>query len=284
MKIQRRHSLLFFLAFLALYLPSYVYAYQISWQQEGQGHAMIVLAIVYYLMASKLSTLHYIKPRLAWAEKILGGGFLGLGLLAYIVGHSQHIVFIDLGSQVPVLLGALWLLFGFRQSRSFLFPAFFILFMLPIPQVLLSALTLPMKIAVSTAAEWITYYTSQIPVAREGVLLFVGQYRLFVADACAGMHTLISLEALGLLYLNLVHSKSLIRNSLLAMLIVPISFSANVIRVVVLIFITYYLGDEVAQSYLHEFAGFVLFAIALVLILICDSLIQWAVRKQDRQQ
>ncbi|SDK08786.1 exosortase B [Methylophilus rhizosphaerae] len=243
---------------------------------------MIVFIIVCYLIATKLPALQTIKPRLSLAEKGVGGFFLLAGLLAYIIGRSQHILLIELGSQVPVLLGALWILFGFKQSRPFLFPAFFILFMLPIPQVVLSTVTLPMKIAVSTAAEWITYYTSQIPVAREGVLLFVGQYRLFVADACAGMHTLISLEALGLLYLNLVHSKSLIRNSLLAILIVPISFSANVIRVVILIFITYYLGDEVAQSYLHEFAGFVLFTIALFLIITCDSLIQWAVKRAGR--
>ena len=277
-----RNSLLFFFAFLILYLPSYVYSYRVSWQQEGQGHAIIVLIIVYYLLVTKLPALQHIQSRLSVPEKLLGGFFFCSGLLAYIVGHSQHIILIELGSQVPVLLGTLWLLFGFKQSRPFLFPAFFILFMLPIPQVVLSAVTLPMKIAVSTAAEWITYHTSDIPVAREGVLLFVGQYRLFVADACAGMHTLISLEALGLLYLNLVHSTSLIRNSLLAILIVPISFSANVIRVVILIFITYYLGDELAQSYLHEFAGFVLFAIALFFIITFDSLIQWAVKKAGK--
>lgn len=279
MKINK-NTFLFFVAFLALYLPSYLYSYKVSWTLEGQDHAIIVLFIVYYLIITKLPNLEVIKENLSLAEKFFGGSFFLLGIASYIIGRSQNILLIDLGSQIPLLLGSLFLLFGFKQSRPLLFPVFFIFFMLPIPQVVLSAITLPMKIAVSSTAEWITYYISSIPVAREGVLLFVGQYRLFVADACAGMHTLISLEALGLLYLNLVHSKSALRNIVLAVLIIPISFTANVIRVVILIFITFYFGDAVAQSYIHEFAGMLLFIVALLFIISFDSAIQWALKKR----
>jgi hypothetical protein len=42
------------------------------------------------------------------------------------------------------------------------------------------------------------------PVSRSGVILQVGQYQLLVGDACAGLQTLFVLEAMGLLYLNLV--------------------------------------------------------------------------------
>lgn len=281
MKVNK-NTLLFFAAFIALYLPSYLYSYKVSWTQEGQDHAIIVVFIVYYLFLSKLNQLGEIKQNINVIEMTSGLALLVVGLLAYIVGRSQGILLIDLGSQIPVMLGTLFLLYGFKQSRPFLFPAFFIFFMLPIPQVVLSAITLPMKIAVSTTAEHITYYLSSIPVAREGVLLYVGQYRLFVADACAGMHTLISLEAMGLLYLNLVQSTSALRNLILAILIVPISFTANVIRVVILIFITYYFGDEVAQSYIHEFAGMLLFIVALTFIISLDSLIQWALKKLEK--
>ena len=55
------------------------------------------------------------------------------------------------------------------------------------------------------------------PIARTGVILQIGQYQLLVADACAGLHTLFSLEAMGLLYLNVVRHSSLLRNVLLAM-------------------------------------------------------------------
>jgi exosortase/archaeosortase family protein len=97
---------------------------------------------------------------------------------------------------------------------------------------------------------------------------------LLVADACAGLHTLLTLEALGLLYLNIVRRDSLFRNVGLALLIVPISFTANVIRVMTLSLITYHFGDAAGQGFLHGFAGMVLFLSALLLIIGFDTALQ----------
>ena len=97
---------------------------------------------------------------------------------------------------------------------------------------------------------------------------------LLVADACAGLHTLLTLEALGLLYLKLVQRGSALRNIGLAVLVVPISFTANVIRVTTLSLITYYFGEEAGQGFLHGFAGMVLFLSALFLIFGLDMMFQ----------
>jgi exosortase B len=139
------------------------------------------------------------------------------------------------------------------------------------------ALTMPMKMAVSYVAEHILFWANY-PIARTGVILQIGQYKLLVADACAGLHTLFTLEALGLLYLNIIQHDSLFRNATLAVLIIPISFTANVIRVMVLTVITYHFGDEAGQGFLHGFAGIVLFLSALLLIIGVDSLLQLGVR------
>jgi exosortase len=135
-----------------------------------------------------------------------------------------------------------------------------------------------MKIAVSYVAETLLYWFDY-PIARNGVILYIGHYQLLVADACAGLHTLISLEALGLLYLHLIRHDSLVRNTLLALAIIPISFTANVIRVLALILITYYFGDEVGQSYLHDFAGLMLFMVALILIISVDTFLSKFLRE-----
>jgi exosortase/archaeosortase family protein len=113
------------------------------------------------------------------------------------------------------------------------------------------------------------------------VILQIGQYQLLVADACAGLQTLLTLEALGLFYLNLMRHPSAFRNIGLALFIIPISFSANVIRVIVLTLITYYYGDAAGQGFLHGFAGMVLFVTALVLILSIDSALQWTIRRRE---
>lgn len=136
-----------------------------------------------------------------------------------------------------------------------------------------------MKMAVSYVTEHLLF-AAGLPIARSGVILQVGQYQLLVADACAGLQTLLTLESLGLFYLNVVRHTSAVRNITLAVLIVPISFTANVIRVMVLTLITYYWGDAAGQGFLHGFAGMVLFVTALMLILAVDGLLQWVLKRK----
>jgi exosortase/archaeosortase family protein len=82
---------------------------------------------------------------------------------------------------------------------------------------------------------------------------------------------LFTLEALGLLYVNMTRQESAARNTLLALLIVPISITSNIIRVVVLALVTYHFGDAAGQGFVHGFSGMVLFITALLLIIAVDS-------------
>ena len=120
---------------------------------------------------------------------------------------------------------------------------------------------------------------ADLNVGQSGVVISLGRYQLLVDDACAGMRTLFMLEALGILYLNLVHHKSMLRNIMLPILIIPISFTANVIRVIVLALITYYLSDAAGQGFLHGFAGMVLFIVGLLVMMGADSLLRLISKK-----
>jgi exosortase B len=152
------------------------------------------------------------------------------------------------------------------------------LFMIPLPGTVVTTLTMPMKMAVSYVTANILFW-AHYPIARTGVILQIGQYQLLVADACAGLQTLLTLESMGLFYLNVVRHTSIFRNVTLAILIVPISFAANVIRVITLTLVTYYFGDDIGRGFLHGFAGLALFLSALLLILGADVLLQYVVRK-----
>ena len=259
------------LGLLALYVPTYHGLFTGIWGSGGdQAHGPIVLMVVVFLFWQNRQ---FLSPNSASTFPILGSISLLFGLLLYVVGRSQAIVMLDIGSQIFVFIGVLLLTRGLPALKAMWFPIFFILFMIPLPGVFLDAVTMPMKMAVSYVAEHILFWFGY-PIARTGVILQIGQYQLLVADACAGMHTLISLEALGLLYLNLVKHNSVFRNIALAILIVPISFTANVIRVMVLTLVTYYFGDAAGQGFVHGFAGMVLFIVALTLIMSVDTLLQ----------
>jgi exosortase B len=266
------------LGLLAMYGPTYYHLATTLWTQEDQVHGPLIVMVVIYLVWMQRGSL--LSPDVVKPMPVLGSVVLGFGLIAYVLGRSQDILILDIGSQIPVFAGILLITRGIAALRALWFPLFFILFMIPLPGALVSAVTMPMKMAVSYVSENALFWAGY-PIARSGVVLHIGQYQLLVADACAGLHTLISLEALGLLYLNIVRHDSLVRNVTLALLIVPISFTANVIRVMVLTLVTYHFGDEVGQGFVHGFAGMLLFIVALVLIIGVDSVLQYWIRKNN---
>ncbi len=264
------------LGILILFIPTYMDLASSIWATDEQGHGPIILMISLFLFWQKRDV--FISGNYQESKPILGGLLLTLSLLVYIVGRSQNILIFEVGSQVLILTSILLLTLGTSALKKLWFPLFFLIFMLPLPGSFVDALTLPMKEAVSNVVEFFLYQLGY-PIARDGVILQIGYYKLLVADACAGLHTVFTLEAMGLLYLHLIKRDSFARNVSLAILILPISFLANVIRVMTLVLVTYYYGDEVGQGFIHDFAGIVLFAVALVLIIGVDSLIHYFERK-----
>jgi len=254
-----------------MYIPTFMDLFREFWWRDEHAHGPIVFVISLFLLYRKWSEM--LKERDEQKSSSVGWPILIIGLLLYIVGRSQSIISLELGSLILLLVACGLILLGARSVKVVWFPLFFMLFMIPLPGPIVTAVTMPMKIAVSYVAEQILY-SMNYPIARNGVILQIGQYQLLVADACAGLHTLLTLESLGLLYLNLIRHESLARNLILVLLIVPISFTANVIRVMVLTLITYYFGDEAGQGFLHGFAGMVLFLSALLLIIGADALIR----------
>jgi exosortase B len=256
------------LGLAVLYLPSLYDLFTGIWSQDEQMHGPIVLGISVWLLYRNWS----IMEVAAQGKKTSNWGWpiFIFGLLLYALGRSQDILLFEIGSVIWLLVGLLMLERGTAALKAQWFALFFMLFMVPLPSAVVDTVTMPMKMAVSYVAEQVLFWAGY-PIGRNGVILQIGQYMLLVADACAGLHTLLTLEALGLLYLNIVRRNSLFRNVGLAILIVPISFAANVIRVMSLSLITYHLGDAAGQGFLHGFAGMVLFLTALLLIISFDT-------------
>lgn len=258
---------------LALFGPTYYGLATTVWASDEQGHGPIILAVCVWLLWLRRKRLAAIDA--AAARCVAGSVLFGLGWLVYLVGRSQFIGFAEAGAQLLVLSGLVVFFKGYRGLNAIKFPLFFMLFMIPLPPDLVGAVTGPLKAAVSAVASQ-ALYSLGYPVARSGVMLSVGQYQLLVADACAGLNSMFTLEALGLLYMNIVNHVGILRNVSLAVLILPISFIANIVRVMILVLVTYHFGDAAGQGFMHGFAGMVLFLVALALILSVDKLLDLA--------
>lgn len=256
---------------VVLYVPTLFDLFRGIWSEDEQLHGPVILGVSVWLLFRNWATM--LKVSQNESTSVLGWPTFLFGLLMYIVGRSQEIILFEVGSVIWVLAGIVLCKHGSIALKAQWFALFFMLFMIPLPGPLVEAVTMPMKMAVSYVAEMLLSAVGY-PIGRSGVILQIGYYLLLVADACAGLHTLLTLEALGLLYLNLVRRDSLFRNIALGLMIIPISFAANVIRVITLTLVTYYLGDDAGQGFLHGFAGMVLFMSALLLIIGFDTAIQ----------
>jgi len=255
--------------FALLYVPAYLELAHTIWATDEQGHGPIILALSGWLLYTRRHELAALPTRpVPW----LGWPLLVFALLLYALGRSQDIIMFAIGSQILLLAALLLLFHSLRGLRLVWFPLFFMIFMVPLPEALVAAVTAPLKSAVSAVASNLLYQIGY-PVGRSGVIMTVGPYQLLVADACAGLNSMFTLEALGMLYMNLMKYTSVARNVTLALLLVPTAFVANIVRVMILVLVTYHFGDEAGQGFVHGFAGMVLFMVALGLMLVLDKVL-----------
>lgn len=254
---------------LSLFVPTYISLAKEVWDNDAHGHGPLILGVSLWLLWHDRHRILSGEPA---PDRVSGFALLFVGLAVHVVGHSQSINMFTTLAQPIVFAACFLLIHGWASLRRAWFPLFFMLFMIPLPEVAVQAITMPLKQAVSVVTEWLLY-AAGYPVARAGVTLSIGQYQLLVADACSGMNSLLTLESLGLLYMRLMSYTSKSRNLLLAIAIVPTSFLANVTRVVILVLVTYYFGDEVGQGFVHSFSGLVLFTVSLVSIYFIDQLL-----------
>lgn len=232
----------------------------------SRGHEPLLLGVAAWLFWRQRDALQRLPRHVPGPLEML---LLGTTMFCYFLGRTQEFIRIEMLSLWLIGMQLLWWFKGWPGLRQTWFVWVFTLFVLPLPFALVMVLTEPLKLGVSAAAEVLLQGVGY-PVGRQGVVLTVGQYQLLVAEACAGLHSMFVLEAMGLLYSHLAGHASRLRNGLLAFMAVPVAFAANVLRVMVLVLITYHWGDAVGQGFLHSFAGVVLFAFALVLMALVD--------------
>ena len=254
-------------ALLVLYVPTYAELARGLWRDDAYAHGPIVLAVFAWLVWRRRHALLALPP-----DSRLASGFalLVFGLALYVVGRSQSLAPFEVASHLPVIIGALLVMRGPAAVRALAFPLFFLAFLIPVPGFILDALTTPLKDAVSILVEAILAILGY-PVVRSGVVLQVGPHQMLVADACSGLNSLYSLFALALLYVHLTGPSRRARIAWLLASLVPIAIAANVVRVLALVLITYYYGEEAGQGFLHGFAGMLVFMTALAMLLAIDS-------------
>lgn len=264
-------------AFLTLYAPIYWDAAHSFWGREEHAHAPMILLICAWLAWQlKDQVLSQTAPK----GRALGfaAALLGIGLGGAFLGRVLTFPILEFLAQPFAVAAVCVMLGGMGALRVLWFPVLFLIFMVPLPGSWVDATTGTLKQWVSVAAEQLLVL-ADYPVGRAGVMLTVGHYQLLVADACSGMHSMFTLTSMGALVLYLRKRSHPLHLGIMLLSIFPIAFAANMIRVVALVLITYHLGDEAGQGFMHGAAGIVLIVVALLGYLGLDSMLAWVLRR-----
>ena len=263
-----------------MYLPLYwwaAFSEYALWQNEDHAHDALVLLVLIWLFWGMRGAIFAAPMR---PSRGLGWTLFAIGLLLYVVGRVIGITIFMFGSQPFVVAAILLLLRGPDAIRIAWFGIFYFIFMIPLPGFFVDTVTGPLKQWISAIVCELLYRVGY-PIACSGVIISIGPYQMLVADAYSGLHSMYSLSALGTLFMYIMGRKSLPHNAIMLASILPIAFAANVVRVIALVLITYHLGDEAGQGFLHGAAGIVLMLVALLLFFALDSLLERLLRPRS---
>jgi exosortase len=267
------------LGFAALAIPTAFNLAGQVWTHEDGEQGPIILATGAWILWRQTPELLSIGKRGAtWLTATL----IGLALPLYVVGRVLDFITLEAGAVYVVGLAMLQAKFGSRALARNWFPLLYLTFAIPPPSFVIDRLTAPLKHFVAMVSTHALAFAG-LPVSRQGVTIMIAQYQLLVEDACSGMNSLLGLSAISLLYIYLMRRASILYSLLLAACVIPIAILANIVRIMLLILITYAFGDEVGQSFIHYAAGLVLFATALMLVFALDTALHPAFARLERR-
>jgi exosortase len=262
---------------IACYFPV-LRALAIQWNNDADmSHGFFVPVVAAFIVWQQREEILAIKPKPDWrglALVIIGGLQLWLGVLAVEL-------FVTRTSFVVTLIGVVWLLCGAPILRKLAFPLFLCFFMVPIPAVIYNSITFPLQLLASRLAEHALSFLA-VPVLREGNVLILPNQELSVVEACSGIRSLLSLTFLSLVYGYFFEKRVWIR-VVLFLSTVPIAIVANASRVTLTGVMTQ-VKPELAEGVFHMASGWVIFMVALIILIFLHQAIVGACRLVERRE
>lgn len=217
-----------------------------------------------------------IKPAPTW----WGLAIVLLALALLLAGTLGAELFLARVSLVILLAGLIITISGMERFKALLFPWALLFLMIPIPAIIFNQITFPLQLLASKLASTILPLLG-VPVLREGNVMNLPAMQLEVAEACSGIRSLMSLGTMAVIYGYLLEPK-VWRRVILALASIPIAVAANAARVVGTGMCVQYWDPEKALGFFHEFSGWVIFVVSLLLLYLLHSLMNLGHKRTER--
>jgi exosortase D (VPLPA-CTERM-specific) len=240
---------------------------------EEYGHGFIIPVITLYFIWEKRALILSYPIKGSW----LGLFFIIFALLGYFVGTVGDVGFLLRFSLIASLLGLSLAFLGLKITKIILIPILILIFSFPLPPVLQAGLTAKMQL-ISSELGVIFIRFCNIPVFLEGNMIDLGHYRLQVVEACSGLNYLFPLMSLSFIAAYL-YQVTLWKRILLFLTSIPITILMNSFRIGVVGLLVEYFGNSMAEGFVHDFEGWVVFMGCLLVLVTEMWLLSWNERK-----
>ncbi len=253
--------------FIALYYPVIVGMIH-DWEvNKNYSHGYLIPFITGYMIWN-------IRKELLQIEIVSNNW----GVLLILAGIVQFIVawvgteyFLQRTSMIVILFGIALFLTGSKFTKKLSMPLLYLIFMVPIPAIIWNKFAFPMKLFASYIAAHLVDAIG-ISILREGNILHLASTTLEVADACSGLRSLTSLLALSAAFTFMI-SLSKWKKWVLFFSAVPIAIFTNVMRLTITAALASRYGEKVAQGFLHDFSGWLIFMLGMAMLIGVNTLL-----------
>jgi EpsI family protein len=211
---------------------------------------------------------------------LFGAGVVTFFCLFYLVGLRGQLTVIVLLSGIGLLWGIPLFLYGWPVGRILFFPCAYLVF--AIPMTFMDYLTFPLRLVSSTVSVGLLNGLG-IPVDQSGtaILVKVGSgLALDVAHPCSGLRYLLAMIALTTAYAYFAQTSAW-KRVILCVSAIPLAMAGNIARITLIALVGLGFGQEFALGFYHDYSGYVVFAVATLLMLGVGRLLDWSsVRKK----
>ncbi len=211
----------------------------------------------------------------AKAGRWLGGFILLAAVVLRYASDLASELFVMRASILVAATGLIVWLRGVRQVTHWWLPATLLALSIPLPEVVLSSIALPLQFTASRIGAALLEWRS-IPVALSGNVIRIPGHELFVAEACSGLRSLTALISLGVLLGAMLLGKPLSRALLIA-LTIPVAIVLNGVRIFLTGFLVRYVDPSMGEGFMHLSEGLVMFAFAFL----ATGAIAWVLGKAE---
>jgi len=232
-----------------------------AWQTEEYSHGILIPFIALFLAWHRLAET---KPALRpswWGIAWLAAA----GCLQVVAQLSGFFMAADYG--LIAALTGLSLCFLGRAATWVIAPAlFYLVFAVPLPHLIQAELSQRLQLWSSNLGVWPLDLIG-IPVFQQGNVIDLGGYRLQVVDACSGLRYLFPLMSFGYLIALLLKDKGW-KRLVLFFSTIPIAIVLNSLRIAFVGITVDIWGGKAAGGFIHDFEGWSVFLVCIVLLLI----------------